>query len=137
MSTAEEKCALLPGVTAVADVTGMKGILHRAAALTTNVQITLPLNATTGKPYLAGKWINIYADVANVQYGFGTTAAPTIVYNQLVTAGTGHVAAGEEVPAQAQFPILVPLDALYLSYICSVASGYVTIRCAEQLSGGL
>jgi hypothetical protein len=139
MSTATDKAALAMGTTAVADVTGVRGVLYRAAASATSQGITLPLNATTGKAHIAGKWVAILSESVSVQVAFGSgAAAPTLVFGQAVTAGTGSAAAGVTVPAGVPYQCVVPLDAKFLSVISGASpSGNVEVYVFEGLSGGL
>lgn len=134
-SAAEDKAALNVGVTAAANPQGIKGILYRATPSTSNTALTLPMrDAANGDRTvpIAGKWINFYASDVSLQYAFGVSAAPTLTYNQDVTIGTGHVAAGATIPAGQIVAVIVPSDARFLSVICSGTTGKIEIYVSEQ-----
>lgn len=143
MSSAEEKAALVAGVvlaSATPDVMGMTGLLDRRAASASNQALTLPVavGKNQGKPLIAGKWLNVFADSVNVQLAFGTKGySPTLVYNQLVTIGTGSVAAGGTVPAGIVTGIPIPPDCTSISYICSGTTGFVELYVSEALASAL
>ncbi len=134
---AVERAALNVGVTAVADRTGVKGILYRAAASTINTALSLPVKSITAGALdnniaIAGKWINIYAKSTNVQYAFGEDAAPALTYDPDVAIGTGLATAGATIPAGVSTPLIVPSKARFLSIISESASGKVEIYTSEQ-----
>lgn len=134
-STAEEKAALVGGVIARADTTGLTGVLYRADASASNTALTLPVDSN-GKAVIRGKWLALYAKSTDVQYAFGAGSAPTLTYNQNVTIGTGHAAAGGTCPAGLVAQFLVPLTATHISLIAETATGKVELYVLEALSGG-
>lgn len=126
-SQAEERAALVMGVRASADPTASVGIWYRQAATTSLTSLAVPTA-------LRGKWVNIFSSGAAVQYAFGVNAAPALVYNQAVTAGTGNAAGGGSVPAGQITPRIVPSAVTHLSFRAETAAGYVELYCSESLA---
>jgi len=143
MSSAEEKAALASGVVLgnTPDGTGLTGILYRGTASTSNTIIVLPTFIPGGPTGpittpVAGKWINVFSETSNVQLAVGIgTSAPVLTYNSDVSSDSGSLIAGATIPAGVVFPVLIPGNAKYISFIAAGSTGKVELYVSEILSG--
>lgn len=110
MSLVADKAAAYAGPVAGTFVAGRSQVLYRASASATNTALTLPAG-------VAGSWIDLYSSDVSFQYAFGVGSAPTLVYNEAVTIGTGDVNAGQTLPPGIVHSRLVPKDATHIALI--------------------
>lgn len=119
---------------------GLRGVM-RYATSSTNQAITLPVVAVPGNNAdrnvvpLQGKWLRIKNEdtVASLEFAFGVVTAPTLVYGQTATFGTGSLAAGWRLAPLEVIDVLVPLDATHLSHIQpgGATASTVAFYCSE------
>lgn len=112
------------------DATGKKGLLFRVslAGSPASTALTLPAAAK-------GKWITLKARGCAVQVGVVLTGdtAPTLVYDQAVTIGTGHKQAAPTVFDGVPEPVWIPPDADKLVYMWGAAtSGAIFEGCVSS-----
>lgn len=112
-------------VRSTADATGEKGLLFRSSLAGSPSMVTVTLPA-----FADGKYLTLLPVGCNVQYGVvmdGDTK-PTLVYNQAVTAGTGHEAAGQTIVDSIGLGIVVPPGAKELVFIWAAATAGATFE---------
>jgi hypothetical protein len=120
-------------VRSTVDATGAKGLLFRSSLAGSPAMVTVTLPAAA-----KGKYLTLLAVGCNVQYGVvldGDTK-PTLVYNQAVTAGTGHEAAGQTVVDSIAAPIQLPDNAKELVFMWAAATAGATFEgCISSARG--
>lgn len=112
-------------VRSTADATGAKGLLFRSSLAGAPAMVTVTLPAAA-----KGRYLTLLAVGCNVQYGVvldGDTK-PTLVYNQAVTAGTGHEAAGQTVVDGVAKDIELPDTAKELVFMWGAATANATFE---------
>lgn len=113
------------------DATGKKGLLFRNALSGSPASTELVLPAD-----VKGKYITLLASGCDVQAGVVLTGdtAPTLVYNQAVTIGTGNKQAAPTYPNGIPRDVWIPPDAYSIVFMWSAATsganfeGYVSSR---------
>lgn len=112
-------------VRSTADATGEKGLLFRSSLAGAPAQVTVTL-----PEFAKGKYITLLPVGCNVQYGIvrdGDTK-PTLVYNQAVTAGTGHSDAGQTIVDSVGIGVVIPPNAKELVFVWSAATPSATFE---------
>lgn len=102
-----------------ADASGLTGLLFRVSLAGAPSSTTLTLPASINNCFLT-----LLARGCDVEYAVtvhGATA-PTLVYGQLVTIGTGHAAAGGTIANGIYLPIKLPSNAKSITYMWSAAT---------------
>ncbi len=126
MGSHSEKAAALAGAVAAASTTGLTGVMrYPGSASNTPITLAVAPEKTSGASALAGRFLRIRPVGCSVQYAQGFGAAPTLVYNQASTYGTGSVAAGATVVDGTFEDFVVDARTTHLSFICSTAAGFV------------
>lgn len=108
---------------ATVDATGLHGPLFRVtlAASPSSTALTLPNTISSDGPTsdIAGMWLDLLARGQAVQYGFvlhGQTA-PTLLFDQPVTIGTGDEQAAAHISAGERVSVQVPRNAKQLVFM--------------------
>lgn len=123
---------------------GLRGVM-RYATSSTSQPITMATVAVPGNESdntinpLRGKWLRIQnEDLVNpLDFAFGAGSAPTLVYGQPATFGTGSAAAGWRIMPGTYIDVIVPLDATHISHIqpASAPAATVAFYCSEGSVG--
>lgn len=126
MSNIEAKSAAYVGPVAAnpADATGQLGVM-RVATSNASASSLLPTASDNAGMVrtLQGRFLNIKNESATdgLDVAFGIGAAPTLVYGQVSTWGTGHVSAGFRLSPGETVSWLIPQGATHLAYILGAA----------------
>lgn len=131
MSAFENKAAAIGGFISGADATGARGT-YRYAASTTPASATIP-------SAWKGNFIRVLGTLADVQFMFTCktanlappTAAVAIELDALASIGTGDVNVGGSAVAGLPEHVIVPEDAVFVSWVSKSATGFVEFQRAE------
>jgi hypothetical protein len=123
-SNAEQRAASVFHPLIAADPTGYDGTF-RGSITTASQNMAIPAA-------IRGLWLKLFAGAA-VQFGFGNgTTAPTLVYDQQSTLGTGHVSSGGDIPAGGIDDARIPPDATFIVWIGAANGGKFAGRVSEK-----
>lgn len=117
-----------------ADATNGKGLIFRTASSTSAVAPAVDIPAN-----LRGRYWRVLTVGANAQFGFvalGDTT-PTIVYNQAVVMGTGHLAGAPTLIDSIPEHIWCPVEARRYTFISSnaTAGGFIEACVSGEKTG--
>ncbi len=109
-----------------ADTSGKTGV-YRIAVTATAGNFAIPSG-------WKGNFVRVSASGTAVQVAVArTTAAPTLVWNQVSAPGTGSTAAGANIADGASRDGLVPKDATFFCWVANGA-GFLELYCSEALN---
>lgn len=123
-----------PRVNNAADTTAERGLIFRVTTAAASTTITgIPANAR-------GRYWRVLSHGASTEWGFicasvdaaGNDSAPTLVYGQAVTAGTGHLAAAPRLVDGIPEHVMCPSNAISVVFISSGTNGIFEASCSGK-----
>jgi len=137
MSNAETKAASYfgPVATTTTATGGLQGVA-RYATSTSSANVALP-TVTYGDGRVVCTLQGKYMDFTNesttngMNFAFGVGAAPTLVYGQAATLGTGHVSAGAHLAPGQTKSVIVPPLATHIAWIAAAGTDSISFYCSE------
>lgn len=70
------------------------------------------------------RWVRVAANTSDdVQYAYGFGSAPSLTYNQVSAAGTGHVSSGETLFSKTSDQHVIPAGATHIAFRSSSTNG--------------